>query len=115
MKVTKCPPGEAIGARDLQRWASRRRAGLSGSGSWGDDDERRWRRGEGLQSDKRWSEWVEIPPPSVARDAVQFERYSATCVAPVVMFGTVSRIGDWLWITPVMSTSANTEAKQLRL
>jgi hypothetical protein len=21
-KVTKCPPGEAIGARDLQRWAT---------------------------------------------------------------------------------------------
>lgn len=30
--ITKCPPGEAIGARDLQRWSSRRRGGWSGSG-----------------------------------------------------------------------------------
>jgi hypothetical protein len=30
IKVTKCPPGEALGARDLQRWAQRRAAGWSG-------------------------------------------------------------------------------------
>jgi hypothetical protein len=30
VKVTICPPGEAIGARDLQRWASRRSAGRGG-------------------------------------------------------------------------------------
>jgi hypothetical protein len=31
VKVTVCPPGEALGARDLQQWASRRSAGLSGT------------------------------------------------------------------------------------
>jgi hypothetical protein len=30
MKVTKLPPGETIGARDLQTWASRRAAGRAG-------------------------------------------------------------------------------------
>jgi hypothetical protein len=30
VKVTICPPGEALGARDLQRWSSRRIAGRSG-------------------------------------------------------------------------------------
>jgi hypothetical protein len=29
-KVTICPSGEALGARDLQHWASRRSAGRSG-------------------------------------------------------------------------------------
>ena len=31
MKVTKCPPGEAAGARDLQRWSYNRKRGRSGS------------------------------------------------------------------------------------
>ena len=30
VKVTICPPGEAIGARDLQEWAGRRAVGKSG-------------------------------------------------------------------------------------
>jgi hypothetical protein len=30
VKVTKCPPEEALGARDLQLWAQRRAAGRSG-------------------------------------------------------------------------------------
>jgi hypothetical protein len=30
VKVTVCPPGEAIGARDLQRWAHNRKLGRSG-------------------------------------------------------------------------------------
>jgi hypothetical protein len=29
-KITKLPPGEAVGARDLQRWSKRRLAGISG-------------------------------------------------------------------------------------
>ncbi len=32
VKVTKCPPGEAIGARDLQKWGRRRAAGKGGAG-----------------------------------------------------------------------------------
>ena len=30
VKVTKLPDGEALGARDLQRWAARRNAGRAG-------------------------------------------------------------------------------------
>jgi hypothetical protein len=30
MKITKFPPGEAQGARDLQTWSSRRAAGRTG-------------------------------------------------------------------------------------
>ena len=30
VKITKCPPGEAEGARDLQEWGSRRLVGRSG-------------------------------------------------------------------------------------
>ena len=30
IKITKLPPGEAMGARDLRKWASNRRAGGSG-------------------------------------------------------------------------------------
>ena len=30
VKVTKCPPGVALGAGDLHQWASRRRSGSSG-------------------------------------------------------------------------------------
>lgn len=30
IKITKLPPGEAMGARDLQNWAHRRLAGRSG-------------------------------------------------------------------------------------
>jgi hypothetical protein len=30
IKITKCPPGEALGARDLQRWAAQRLKGGSG-------------------------------------------------------------------------------------
>lgn len=30
IKITKCPPGEAIGARDLQKWGQRRTIGQSG-------------------------------------------------------------------------------------
>jgi len=30
MKITKLPPGEAVGARDLQTWSSRRAAGRAG-------------------------------------------------------------------------------------
>jgi hypothetical protein len=30
VKITKLPPGEAIGARDLRTWASRRAAGRAG-------------------------------------------------------------------------------------
>jgi hypothetical protein len=29
-RIRKLPPGEALGARDLQRWAARRNAGRSG-------------------------------------------------------------------------------------
>ncbi len=29
-RVTKCPPGEALGARDLAEWATSRRGGRSG-------------------------------------------------------------------------------------
>lgn len=31
--ITKLPPGEAYGARDLQRWSLNRAVGASGSGS----------------------------------------------------------------------------------
>jgi hypothetical protein len=30
VKVTKCPPGEATGARDLQNWSRQRAIGQSG-------------------------------------------------------------------------------------
>jgi hypothetical protein len=30
VKVTKCPPGRALGCDDLQQWASNRSAGRSG-------------------------------------------------------------------------------------
>jgi hypothetical protein len=30
VKITRCPPGEAMGARDLQRWAHQRLRGRSG-------------------------------------------------------------------------------------
>jgi hypothetical protein len=30
IRITKLPPGEALGARDLQNWAHRRLAGRSG-------------------------------------------------------------------------------------
>jgi hypothetical protein len=30
VKVTYCPPGEAIGARDLQRWSTNRMRGRGG-------------------------------------------------------------------------------------
>lgn len=32
VKVTVLPPGEAVGARDLQRWGNRRALGRSGLG-----------------------------------------------------------------------------------
>jgi hypothetical protein len=75
MKVTKCPPDEAIGARDLQHWASRRIAGWSGSGRWFDDDDARRRPGD--DDGRSWSPWVEVSPPSCAgAGAMMFERYS---------------------------------------
>jgi hypothetical protein len=45
VKVTKLPPGEALGAHDLQRWSSNRSAGRSGSYMTKDERQRlqRWR------------------------------------------------------------------------
>lgn len=37
MRITICPPGEALGARDLQRWSQRRASGWSGAGRAGDE------------------------------------------------------------------------------
>lgn len=37
MRITICPPGEALGARDLQRWSRRRAGGWSGSGKADDE------------------------------------------------------------------------------
>jgi hypothetical protein len=31
VQITRCPPGRALGCDDLQQWASRRSAGLSGT------------------------------------------------------------------------------------
>ena len=41
--VKKLPPGEVLGARDLQRWSTRRRGGRSGVG--GKAEEEAWRHG----------------------------------------------------------------------
>lgn len=37
MRITICPPGEALGARDLQRWSRRRAGGWSGAGKTDDE------------------------------------------------------------------------------
>jgi hypothetical protein len=60
-KITKLPPGEALGARDLQRWSSRRRAGLSGAGSHGDEQDRLWRRGQSVITCAACSHSAAIP------------------------------------------------------
>jgi hypothetical protein len=44
VKVTKCPPGVALGAGDLYRWASRRHGGRSGMAGQRDKDLEAWAR-----------------------------------------------------------------------
>ena len=62
MKITKCPSGVVPGAGDLEQWAMRRMAGGSGV-----PRKRRERAGvKGAADNKRWSEWVEVPPLSCA-------------------------------------------------
>jgi hypothetical protein len=54
VKVTKCPPGRALGCDDLQRWASSRSAGRSGVRSSREDREKlkAWR--PNLDAADRW-------------------------------------------------------------
>jgi hypothetical protein len=50
MKITKLPPGEAEGARDLQTWASRRSTGWSGVPlNRKDFKQRQWKRRDRAQ------------------------------------------------------------------
>jgi hypothetical protein len=61
VKITKLPPGKAIGADDLQIWARQRNAGLSGVP---DDREQQNR----LHIQKRRREKWLRPPRDIARD-----------------------------------------------
>jgi hypothetical protein len=44
IKITKCPPGRALGAGDLQRWAHNRTVGRSGVIGQRDKDLQAWAR-----------------------------------------------------------------------
>jgi hypothetical protein len=86
-KVTVLPPGEAVGARDLQRWASRRSAGRSGSGMSRQDFKRleAWKPRPKLDAADRWLERHDKPPAkagaaaaSSAGSAPQRRRRQAT-------------------------------------
>jgi hypothetical protein len=57
MKITKLPPGEAVGARDLQTWASQRSAGRAGV-PVGEKERKAlaWKRRDRAQ---RWLDWIE--------------------------------------------------------
>ncbi len=52
VKITKLPPGKAIGADDLQNWSRQRNAGRSGTRD--DRQEEKWLHEQKQWREKRW-------------------------------------------------------------
>ena len=53
--VTVCPPGAALGAKDITNWSHRRARGMSGSDGWKERKQAdKWAKGKAVSGRNRW-------------------------------------------------------------